>query len=71
MASFGGGSTGLVDGLEADQHPTIELLPGWCLSVHRAAHARWLWLDEAARPTLVEHAIARMSEAVRDAATRS
>ena len=57
--------------LGAGQPRATRLLPGWCLSVHRAARARWLWLDEDAKPILVEQAIARMSEAVRDTDTCS
>jgi hypothetical protein len=56
--------------LDADPALAAELLPGWCLSVHRAAHARWLWLNESADPGLVEHAMLRMSEAVHDAVSR-
>jgi shikimate 5-dehydrogenase len=57
--------------LGAGRPRTSQVLPGWCLSVHRAARARSLWLDENAEPNLVEQAIARMSEAVRDTDTCS
>jgi shikimate 5-dehydrogenase len=51
--------------LDADPPPTGGLLPGWCLSVHRAARARSLWLDEPPNPSLVERSLERMAEAVR------
>ena len=51
--------------LDADPAPTGGLLPGWCLSVHRAARARSLWLDEAPNPRLVERSLERMAEEVR------
>jgi shikimate 5-dehydrogenase len=50
---------------EADPSPTVGLLPGWCLSVYRAARARALWLDEPLNSTLVERSLALMAETVR------
>ena len=52
---------------EAHQQDTSQLLPGWCLSVHRAARARSLWLQEDHDPGNVEQTLARMSDAVHHA----
>jgi shikimate 5-dehydrogenase len=56
--------------LDADPPPAGELLPGWCLNVHRAARSRSLWLDEAPNPGLVESALERLAEAVLDCTGR-
>ncbi len=46
--------------------PTGVLLPGWCLSVHRAARARSLWLDEPPNPRVVKRSLERMAETVHE-----
>ena len=50
--------------LGAHQQAARLLLPGWCLSVHRAARARWLWLHEVPEHGDVGRALARMSDAL-------